>query len=74
MSASRMLAGHRDDRFGRQSVALGLPRSDFSYGPFEPVFARKDANAAGLQLADLVGPALRLERMRRSSRTVPSTR
>ena len=32
----------------------GYWRPDFSYARFEPVFARKDANAAGLQLADLV--------------------
>ena len=32
----------------------GYREMDFGYARFEPVFARKDANAAGLQLADLI--------------------
>jgi len=38
--------------------------ADFSYASFEPVFARKDANAAGLQLADLVARPCGLHALR----------
>lgn len=42
----------------------GYKRPDFRYARFEPVFARKDANAAGLQLADLVARPCGLRALR----------
>lgn len=42
----------------------GYRAPDFSYARFEPIFARKDANAAGLQLADLVARPCGLKRLR----------
>lgn len=42
----------------------GYRAPDFSYARFEPVFARKDANAAGLQLADLVARPCGLRALR----------
>ncbi|UIN35132.1 DUF3800 domain-containing protein [Methylobacterium oryzae] len=42
----------------------GYRSPDFSYARFEPVFARKDANAAGLQLADLVARPCGLRALR----------
>ncbi len=41
-------------RISDNKARLGNRQSDFSAVRFEPVFAKKDANAAGLQLADLV--------------------
>lgn len=41
-------------RIAANKANWGRRRPDYKYATFEPVFARKDANAAGLQLADLI--------------------
>ena len=41
-------------RIAANQANWGGLNPDYSYATFEPVFARKDANAAGLQLADLI--------------------
>ncbi|MEO3472504.1 DUF3800 domain-containing protein [Roseomonas sp. CAU 1739] len=41
-------------RIAANGANWGYLKRDFSYCRFEPIFARKDANAAGLQIADLV--------------------
>lgn len=53
-------------RIGANQARWGYTPPDFSYARFEPVFARKDANAAGLQLADLVARPCGLKRLRPS--------
>jgi Protein of unknown function (DUF3800) len=51
-------------RIAANQADWGYRRPDFSYARFEPVFARKDANAAGLQLADLVARPCGLRALR----------
>lgn len=41
-------------RIAANQSVWGYRDMDFGYARFEPVFARKDANAAGLQLADVI--------------------
>lgn len=41
-------------RIAANQARWGEKNQDFLWAKFEPIFARKDANAAGLQLADLV--------------------
>jgi Protein of unknown function (DUF3800) len=53
----RRIAAASQWRWGNQEL-------DFTYARFEPVFARKDANAAGLQLADLVARPCGLRALR----------
>ena len=51
-------------RIAANQANWGYRSPDFSYARFEPVFARKDANAAGLQLADLVARPCGLRTLR----------
>ena len=51
-------------RIAANQARWGYVEPDFSYARFEPVFARKDANAAGLQLADLVARPCGLKKLR----------
>lgn len=51
-------------RIAANQSRWGYRAPDFSYARFEPIFARKDANAAGLQLADLVARPCGLRKLR----------
>jgi Protein of unknown function (DUF3800) len=51
-------------RITNNNASWGYRKVDFTYARFEPVFAKKDANAAGLQLADLIARPCGLKYLR----------